>query len=252
MTAVQSLKIIWSVTKLLGRFALDGRLIDPLEVFYLPGSREIFPINSKAGCSTVKLLLIRRFVPVYTAQFPEIHTTDPGSVTNGAIQRIFFYRRSEYDEFARGKKLLLVIREPVSRYLSFRGGIKDGANQLYGSIKSIRSSTAKIQSWSLGRLLLFTFLTPNALADRHFREQRYLLPRPGGAGCQITVTTLTRFVEMEKDQSGDAPVLNRGQKQRGTALQLYLRNKPLYRWRYRRDLALYRKITTLPRPRSKY
>ena len=94
------------------------RLIDPIEVFFIVDRNTVVPIISKSGCSSVKLALIQKYNPSFKSKFPDIHHINPAQVTQGQVERRFFYSFSKYSKFVRGKNLSLIIRQPEARIVS--------------------------------------------------------------------------------------------------------------------------------------
>lgn len=154
---------------------LGIRLLDPIEVFYLPDENTFYPIISKSACSSVKVMLIRKFVPDFESSFPEIHQISPSLITDNQVQKIYFHQMGKYQKWTKGKKLVLVIREPVSRFYSCYIDVIKGKNRMYQypaqldwiwkfkrdlSISDFRKKVCKIN---------------DAFADRHFRSQTFCL-----------------------------------------------------------------------------
>src|SRR5690554_6340609 len=106
-------------------------LLDPIEVFFIPETNTFYPSISKSGCSSIKLMLIRRYKPDFKSEFPDIHGVDPAKITENKIQRLYFKTQSAYTKWTHGKHMVFVIREPVSRFYSCYFDVKTGKNKMY-------------------------------------------------------------------------------------------------------------------------
>ena len=224
------------------RVVIGGELLDPIEVFYLPGEQTVYPINSKAGCSTVKLLLIRRYAPGVTLTFPSIHHTDPSPLTRGAVRRIFFIRVADYAAFCRDKDVVLITRDPLARIYSCYQNIRAGSNTLYATFPALRKL---LGFTSPGRFTDFVdrcCRVPDWLADRHFRSQAYYLPevvRTGsGTCCTIDIAAFSVAAD-PSDQNKATTRLNVSTHSLPNDYRQLLLDHPAFRARYRQDLTWY-------------
>jgi len=167
-----------SLIKRLGKgiLGLTGlRLVDWVEVFYLPDDEVFVPIISKSGCSTIKEALIRNFNPSFESAFPEIHKVDPSVETKGKVQRLLFYQYSNYAKFAGGKEMHLVLRDPARRFISCYRDIVTGNNTMYKHPSELYKWFPYSQDISFERFCKRVYNTPDYLADRHFRSQSFCL-----------------------------------------------------------------------------
>ena len=225
---------------------LGIKLIDPIEVFYLREENSFYPIVSKSGCSSVKLALIRRYQPDFTAQFPGIHHTDPAPLSDGKIQRLFFSTGSAYRSFARGKRMVLIIRNPYERIHSCFKGIDAGKNIMYkypsGMDRIFRISQGI--SWEQFKKKIRRI--PALLADRHFRAQAFYL-RFGVEQSVAAVELHDIKFYFQQTQNDDQPIqLNRSESRDSDALLEDLKQASWFRKKYKMDLELYDAIPVAP------
>jgi hypothetical protein len=226
------------------------RLIDPVEVYYLPAHRIVYPVLSKAGCSSVKLKLIRHYVPDFEAAFPEIHQIHPEELSQGRIKRIMFHRIGQYRDFCVDKKVRLVIRNPYNRYYSFYHGVTSGRNTLYrypSGLDRVLKFTPMI-GWK--RLLAVVGKIPDYLADRHFRSQSYYLDSEVRKKASSTeVLELTDFIDNysvisgklndQVTRSDQVIQLNKGQTSLPLAEFELMQKSSIFKSRYEKDILLY-------------
>lgn len=151
------------------------RLLDWVEVFYLPEDEIFVPIISKSGCSTIKEALIRKFNPSFESTFPEIHQIDPERETNGKVLRLKFYQYSKYTKFSRGKEMHLVLRDPANRFISCYKDIVSGKNIMYEHPSELYIWLPFATDMSFSTFSKRVYNTPDYLSDRHFRSQSYYL-----------------------------------------------------------------------------
>ena len=152
------------------------RLLDPLEVFYIPESHSLIPIISKSGCSSIKEALIRNYVPGFESSFPEIHQVNPSALTNGKLVRLFFYRFGAYADFVKGKKMYLALRDPAKRFISCYKDVASGKNIMYEYPSGLNKWTSFGENLDFESFSKKVYKTPDYLSDRHFRSQSYFLP----------------------------------------------------------------------------
>lgn len=242
--------VVMTLTK--GLFGVS--LIDPIEVFYLPANRIVFPILSKSGNSSVKLKIIKVFNPGFEAAFPGIHQIDPATVTRGEVQRLFFYTKKEYSRFCFEKEVRLVIRSPYDRYYSYYLGVTSERNVLYQDPSQLNNIIRITKNITWGKLLVLSCIVPDYLSDKHFRSQSYYLPKEVRSG-----TSVVKVLEL-KDFVSNRPVLTPDPLfEKGIASKIRLNNSKspipddirgelqrsrLFRWKYGKDLTLFKVITT--------
>ena len=237
---------------MIARSLSGGRLIDPVEVFYEPALNRVHPILSKSGNSTLKLKLIQQYAPDYRAKFPGIHLADPGEITDSQLVQHVFHYYADYVAFCRNKRVRIVVRNPYERYYSFFTGVRTGRNILYlhpYGLGSIFRLTAE-RSWP--SLLRQVCLTPDVIADRHFRSQSYYLtPALRRAAASVEILDMPTYLTV-KDMADGADRLNVTDRDMPAKLRHGLEQHRGFQRRYRNDLLLYRNRTILPSPFSKY
>ena len=159
-----------------GVLGLTGlRLLDWIEVFYLPDDGVIIPIISKSGCSTIKEALICKFKPGFESAFPEIHQIDPAKETNGKVQRLKFYQCSKYIKFAEGKEMHLIMRDPAKRLISCYMDIVTSKNIMYEHPSELYHWMPFGPNMTFSNFSKRVYKTPDYLSDRHFRTQSFCL-----------------------------------------------------------------------------
>jgi len=150
-------------------------LIDPIEVYYLPNENTFYPIISKSGCSSIKLMLIRRFEPVYENAFPGIHQVNPAKITSGKLECVYFKTQKTYAKWAEGKKMIFVMREPVSRLYSCYLDVIGNKNTMYLYPSGLDWYFKYTTDLTFDEFFRKVCSTPDALSDRHFRSQSFYL-----------------------------------------------------------------------------
>jgi len=225
---------------------LGKRLFDPIEIFYLVEEKEIFPINSKSGNSTLKLLLIRRFSPDYQSFFPDIHRVDPAGLSNGKLLRLYFYSHREFARFCRGKKLVLVIRDPKDRMLSAYRDLKAKRNYWYRYPARLNNVFFIRHTISEKAFLRFVQRIPDNIADKHFRSQSFFIPLKAVTECKsVLVYEMERYLSELNDQlveGGENLHLNRSKK--GEVVKVVgatVRRQGIQK-RYKEDYELYDRL----------
>ena len=153
------------------------RLLDPVEIFYIKESNLIIPIISKSACTTIKEGIIERYKPGFESKFPEIHKINPSKVTEGKVDRMFFYRFSHFEAFAKNKKVLLILREPASRFISCYKDVTSGNNIMYEYPSGLYKWIKYEKNISFSEFSKRVYRTPDYLSDRHFRSQSFGLSK---------------------------------------------------------------------------
>ncbi len=214
------------------RVATGRQLLEPIEVFYLPETDTLYPINSKAGCSSVKLVLLRRYLPDANLRFPDVHWADPSPLTGNRVQQIFFDTLGTYRQFCKGRTVVLVTRDPYARmHSAFRDHIR-GKNVMYKTYRRLRKLLGFTPNISFESFVDRCSRIPERFGDRHFRPQSFYLPAPVRAAALETVT-------LDLPSFAGAVLLNRSAEELPAEVQRYLRTHPGFQRRYLRDLALY-------------
>ena len=224
-----------------GRVAINTELMDPIEVFYLPGTNTIYPIISKAGCSSLKLILLRRFLPDFYSPFPNIHWTDPAEVTSGCVQRLWFDSPKTYQKFCAGKDIVLIIRDPYQRLYSAYQGYQSGANPYYTDHPTFGRILGFTAPQSLRHYRNLCCSIPDRFADRHFRSQCFYLPQDRTNVASVTIETIETFdnrASNNQQNSCKRVVLNESGNKPG-AEDLSVIQSDIFRRRYRHDLNLF-------------
>jgi hypothetical protein len=180
-----------------GVLGLAGlRLLDWVEVFYLPDDEIFVPIISKSGCSTIKEALIQKFKPGFESAFPEIHQVDPAKETNGKVLRLKFYQYSSYAKFARGKEMHLVLRDPAERFISCYKDVATGKNIMYRHPSEIYRWMPFKAGMSFEAFSKQVYKTPDYMADRHFRSQSFCLnEKVSEQLSELRIYSLSQFIK---------------------------------------------------------
>lgn len=151
------------------------RLIDPIEVYYIPSQNTFYPIISKSGCSSIKVMLIRKFKPDYENTFPGIHHVNPADITKGEVQRLYFNTKDSYAKWTKGKQMVFVMREPYSRFYSCYLDVSSGKNIMYQHPSGLDWFYDFKKDISLNEFLKKVCALSDKFSDRHFRSQAFYL-----------------------------------------------------------------------------
>nr|WP_222707017.1 sulfotransferase family 2 domain-containing protein [Neolewinella aurantiaca] len=237
---MQRIREYYRLTKaLLGLY-----VVDPIDVTFDAATGEVFPVVSKAGCSSVKLSLIRRYLPGFESRFPEIHHLKPGVLTDGKLTRHIFKNYNEYLVFCRGKKLVVVIREPAARFQSCYNDVISGRNVMYRYPSRLNHIVRFSPQMRIERFLRIVASIPDRIADRHFRSQSYYL-----RAQVIEAAQSVRIVDLQEFMSGQAGAeqihLNAGERTSNPD-DTGLFRTDLFRQRYAEDISLYEKVKKSP------
>lgn len=152
-------------------------IIDPIEVFYLVEENTFYPIISKSGCSSVKLALIKKYNNNFTCSFPEIHTINPAKLTSNKVERIYFPSFNQYLQFAKGKNICLIIKNPYKRCYSCYLGIIKKKNEMYDYNTRMRILIKITPTISFEKFFSLACSLPDFLSDRHFRSQSFFFSK---------------------------------------------------------------------------
>ncbi|WP_116125257.1 sulfotransferase family 2 domain-containing protein [Lewinella sp. IMCC34183] len=221
-----------------GRVLAGRRLIDPVEAYFLPETDTLYPINSKAGCSSVKLALVRRYAPETQLRFPEIHVQDPAELTGGKVERHFFLTRDAYRDFCRGRRIVLVTRDPYARIFSAYEGYRRGINRYYRHYARLRQWFGFDRELTFEEFVQYCCRLPARYADRHFRPQSFYLPAGVKEASRDWQTTdITEFGNLAG--SARPTVLNASGSALPPRLHEYLRDHGGFQARYAEDLTWY-------------
>lgn len=179
------------------------RLIDPLEVYYLPNENTFYPIISKSGCTSIKVMLIAKFKPDYQNSFPGIHHVNPSALTDGAIQRLYFRTIHSYTNWTKGKRMVFVMRDPFSRLYSCYLDVVSGKNTMYKFPSGLDWVYKYNTDLSFDGFLKKVCGTPDQFSDRHFRSQSFYLPDSVKSSLDsLEAFTLKEY--MSRDSAKDA------------------------------------------------
>lgn len=238
------IKRLKSLLKAIAGF-LRIRLIDPIEVFYLPGENTFYPIISKSACSSIKLMLIKQFRSDFESDFPEIHHIDPAQITDNQLQRIYFYKISAYEKWASGKNMVFIMREPISRFYACYRDVKSGKNTMYYQPAGLEWLIEFRPGLSLDTFLKKVASHRDAFSDRHFRSQSFYLSNPiRQTAGSINLYSLSGFMTMLKTDSQKPKVerLNTTATSISTELKTKIGKNPLFKKRFNSDILLYSEI----------
>lgn len=184
-------------------------LIDPIEVYFIPETNTFYPIISKSGCSSIKLMLIRRYKPDYESVFPGIHAIDPALITSNKLHRLYFKTTSAYAKWTQGKNMVFIMREPISRFYSCFYDVKTGKNKMYEHPSNLDWLMASKFSENM-HFEDFTknvISIPDYLSDRHFRSQSfYLNDRVKENLARLETYTLKEYMTQISDKKGERNV----------------------------------------------
>lgn len=181
-------------------------LIDPIEVFFIPKTNTFYPIISKSGCSSIKLMLIRRYKPDYENVFPGIHAIDPAVITGNKLQRLYFKTTSAYAKWTDGKNMVFVMREPVSRFYSCYFDVKTGKNIMYEHPSNLDwlMTSRFIENMSFADFTKNVIAIPDHLSDRHFRSQCFYLSEKVKTNlASLEAYTLKAFMSGTSEKDGE-------------------------------------------------
>lgn len=222
-------------------------LIDPIEVYYFPNENTFYPIISKSGCTSIKVMLIRKFNPDYENTFPAIHHVDPSTSTDNEVKRIFFTSNRSYSEWSKGKKMVFVMRDPLSRFYSCYLDVVSGKNTMYkfpSGLDWIYKYTTDI---SFDDFFKKVCATPDQFSDRHFRSQSFYLSDSVKKGLK-SLETFTLKEYMVKASAKDASdeheslKLNTNKSSISDELKDQLRQNQEFTRRFKEDLRLFERI----------
>ena len=224
-----------------GRVAAGRQLLDPIEVFYLPEMDTIYPINSKAGCSTVKLVLIQKYAPETHLVHPAVHLVDPAELTDERVRRHFFQNIQSYVRFCRGKNVVLVTRDPYARQYSAYNNQISGKVTMHYHYSRLRKALGFDRDLTFGRFVDCCSRVPARYADRHYRPQSIYLPgkvrRDALSWSTVDITAFSNLAEGTPEKTG--PILNAsGLSLPNSALSLLQDHRGFQR-RYREDISWY-------------
>lgn len=223
------------------------QIIDPIEVYYLPGEDTFYPIISKSGCSSIKLMLIRRFAPDFESKFPHIHHINPAKHTDNKVQRLTFHRMSQYEKWAAGKKMIFVMRDPLARTYSCFLDVQTDKNTMYKFPSGLNWIIRFKQTMPFDQFLQKVCSLSDRMSDRHFRSQSFYINRRIQNTLEnIEMYTLPEFMKMHKNDtsnsSSKAARINTNPTSISAELRAELNNDPDFRDRYATDLRLYAAI----------
>lgn len=220
------------------------KLIDPIEVFYLVAEQTVIPIISKSGNSSIKLASIKRFNPMFTADFPGIHLLDPSSVTQGEIERLFFYSEKAYFKFCKNKKIKFIIRDPFDRFFSCFNGVVSGRNVLYRHPSGLEGVLGVSEDIDWLGFIKFVCNMPDYLSDRHFRSQSFYLPK-NPKEIDVEIIEMVDYLKVIRVQLGmnEAIKINAGNGRIPLDKIAELKRNPAFLNRYSLDIFLYERIS---------
>ena len=224
-------------------------LIDPIEVFFIPETNTFYPIISKSGCSSIKLMLIRRYKPDYENVFPGIHAIDPALLTGNKVLRLYFKTSSAYAKWTHGKHMVFVMREPISRFYSCYFDVKTGKNIMYEHPSNLDWWMASkfSENMSFEDFTKNVISIPDHLSDRHFRSQCfYLSQNVKNNLASLEAYTLKAYMTQNGDKKGDASAVTLNTNNTSIPLELKteLISNSTFQKRFKQDFVFFETIKT--------
>ena len=235
-----------SIVKGLG--GLTGiSLLDPIEVFFIPETNTFYPIISKSGCSSIKLMLIRRYKPDYENVFPGIHAIDPALITGSKVKRLYFKTTSAYAKWTLGRNMIFVMREPISRFYSCYFDVKTGKNIMYEHPSNLDWLMASkfSENMSFADFTKNAVSIPDHLSDRHFRSQCFYLSKKVKSNlASLEAYTLKAYMTQISDKKGEPPAVKLNTN--NTSIPLELKTKLIanasFQKRFKQDFVFFENI----------
>ena len=222
------------------RGLIGTRLIDSIEVYYIPETNTFYPIISKSGCSTVKVDIIRRYKPDFTSKFPEIHQVDPALETNNKVLRKRFYSFKKYRKFSRDKVAHLVIRNPYERIYSCFLDVVTNKNVMYEDPSGLTNFFGIKSEISFDEFLKKVVKLPDYLSDRHFRSQSFYLQK--GVEEVLGRIEVTLLENYNKKTGEKASKLNTNNKKIPQEILQKLKKSNAFKKRFSKDINMYQDI----------
>ena len=222
-------------------------LIDPIEVYYLPNENTFYPIISKSGCSSIKLMLIRRFEPDYQNAFPGIHQANPSKITGGKLERLYFRTQKAYSKWAKGKKMIFVMREPISRIYSCYLDVISNKNTMYLYPSGLDWYFKFTSDLTFEQFLMKVCSTPDYLSDRHFRSQSFYISDTVKSSLKsLEALSLKEYMSksLDKNETGKkgSVKLNTNNSSIPEVLKEKLLQSTEFNERFKTDLLLFERI----------
>lgn len=223
------------------------RLIDPIEVYYLPGENTFYPIISKSGCTSIKVMLIQKFKPNYENSFPGIHHVNPAKPTENAVQRLYFNTKRSYSQWIIGKKMVFVMRDPLSRFYSCYLDVASGKNTMYEFPSGLDWVYNYKTDISFDDFLIKVCATPDEFSDRHFRSQSFYLSDAVKTGLEsLEASTLKEYMSRASTKNeankNEALKLNTNNTSLSDELREQLLKNTDFNRRFKEDLLLFDSI----------
>lgn len=223
------------------------RLIDPIEVYFMPKENTFYPIISKSGCTSIKAMLIQKYNPDYENTFPGIHQVNPAKITDNAVQRIYFKTKRSYLEWSKGKIMVFVMRDPLSRIYSCYLDVTTGKNTMYKFPSGLSWVYNYSTDLSFDDFIRKVCATPDRFSDRHFRSQSFFISDAVRTGlASLETFTLKEYMsnaspnsESEENQSVK---LNANKSSISDELRTKLIQNEEFNERFKTDLHLYESI----------
>ena len=225
------------------QFYLGFKLIDPIEVFYLPEEKTFYPIVSKSGCSSVKQILIKKYNPNFSSSFEEIHFLSPEDLTNNRVKRVFFYTKKKYLEFSKGKKICMVIRDPYKRFYSCYLDIIKEKNIMYEWPSGLHEHFKFTKNINFDNFLSLVCNTNDNLSDRHFRSQSFYFSNKVKSNVSnFQISILEDFMLKMNEYDSEPTKLNSNNKSIPNDKLEFLQRHSGYNKRFSEDINLYNSI----------
>lgn len=192
-------------------------------------------------------MLIRRYFPEFESKFPEIHRIDPARFTNNKVQRFHFYHMNTYEKWTRGKKMVLIIRDPISRFYSCYIDVKKGKNRMYSTPSELDWIWKFNPDLSLSEFYKRVIKINDRLADRHFRSQSFCLnARVRKSIYALEIYELDAFMNnlktMNSEKNLEPQRLNTNKETIPPDVRSELEHDPQFIKRFSEDIQIFKKI----------
>lgn len=123
-------------------------------------------------------MIIRLYNPNFNSSFPEIHQVNPALLTNNKVQRLFFKTTKSYVKWCKGKNMVFVMRDPISRFYSCFKDVASAKNVMYQHPSNLDwiMKSKFYENMAFDDFTKNVINIPDYLSDRHFRSQQFYLP----------------------------------------------------------------------------
>ncbi|NEN22234.1 sulfotransferase family protein [Cryomorpha ignava] len=223
------------------------RLIDPIEVYYLPQENTFYPIISKSGCTSIKVMLIRKYNPDYENTFPGIHQVNPAKVSDNAIERLYFPTQRSFEKWTKDKKMVFVMRDPLSRLFSCYQDVVSGKNKMYRFPSGLDWAYKYTTNMEFDDFLTKVCSTADLYSDRHFRSQSFYLSDAVKNGLEsLEAITLKEYMSRASTKNAsdenESLQLNINKSAISDELKAKLLQSQKFKRRFKADLLLFERL----------